>query len=93
MIYDFMTIKDDIEVTHTEVRSDDTVRVYFQKPIESGGKSIECVIPELSWENNKGFNDEELKYLEDYVDSVKDIIIELAQKGGFASLDNESGFK
>lgn len=89
MIYPFMTIKDDIEVVHTELREDNTVKVYFEQPIEGGFKSIECVIPTYDWGKNKGFEDEELIYLDGYVHSVADIILELAQEGGFDSLEHK----
>lgn len=88
MVYPFMTIKDDIEVTHTEVRSDNTVKVYFEQPVYLDFHSIECVLPQFEWSENNGFSDEELKYLDKYIHSVSDIIIDLAKKGGFDNASN-----
>ena len=86
-----MTIDDDIEVVHTELRADNAVKVYFEQPVESGFKSVECTIPEYKWEKNKGFNEEQLKYLDKYLHDVEDIIFELAAKGGFdACKDTEN---
>ena len=59
-VYPFMTIDNDIEVVHTELRADNTVEVYFEQPVESGFNSVECIIPEYRWEKNKGFNEEQL---------------------------------
>lgn len=82
-IYPFMTIDDDIEAVHTELRADNSVKVYFEPPVESGFNSVECTIPEYEWEKNKGFNEEQLKYLDKYLHDVADIIFELAAEGGF----------
>ncbi len=91
-IYPFMTIDDDIEVVHTELTADNTVKVYFEQPVESAFNSIECTIPEYKWEKNKGFNEEQLKYLDKYLHDVEDIIFELAAEGGFdACKDTENG--
>ena len=90
-VYPFMTINDDIEVVHTELRADNTVKVYFEQPVEAGFNSVECTIPEYKWEKNKGFNEEQLKYLDKYLHDVEDIIFELAAEGGFeACKDTEN---
>lgn len=89
MIFPFMTIKNDIEVVHTEIRKDNTVKVYFEQPVYMGFHSIECIIPSYSWSENNGFSEEELKYLDEYLHSVENIIFDLAKNGGF---DNASSF-
>lgn len=89
MIYPFMTIKDDIEVVHTEIREDNTVKVYFEQPVYLGFHSIECILPSYKWSENKGFSDDELKYLNKYLHSVEDVIFDLAKNGGF---DNAANF-
>ncbi len=89
MIYPFMVIKNDIEVTHTEMKDDNTVKVYFEQPVYLGFHSIECILPTYEWTENNGFSESELKYLDDYIHSVAHIIIELSKEGGF---DNASGF-
>ena len=83
MIYLFMTIKDDIEVTHTEMRKDNTVKVYFEQPVYLDFHSIECILPTFEWSENNGFSEAELKYLDKYLHDVAEIIIELSQKSGF----------
>ena len=89
MIYPFMTLADKSEVVHSEMRSDGTVKVYIEKPIELGFKSVECYLPNYEWKNNDGFTEEELAYYNEFVHSLAHVIIELAQTGGF---DNASGF-
>ena len=42
---------------------------------------------------HKGFSDEEIKYFQDYLESVSHIIIQLAREGGFeGGMDNASSF-
>ena len=89
MMYPFMTLEDKTEVVHSEVLKDGRVRVYFEKPIQLGFKSVECYLPDYEWKNNEGFSDKELIYFDDFVHSLAHIIIELAQHGGF---DNAAGF-
>jgi hypothetical protein len=77
-----MTIKDNIEVVHSE-KKDGKVRVCFEQPVFQGFNSIECVLPDYKWSENQGFDDKTLKYLEEYIHSMAHIIIELAEEGGF----------
>ena len=85
MMYPFMTIKDNIEVVHSEMKEDGTVKVYFERPVHLGFDSVECYLPKYEWKNNKGFSDEELAYLDEFVHSLAHVIIELSQEGGFDS--------
>lgn len=89
MMYPFMSLDDQTEITHSEMRADGTVKVYIEKPVYQGFHSVECYLPEYTWKNNEGFSDEEMKYYDEFVHSVAHIIIELSQTGGF---DNASGF-
>lgn len=89
MMYPFMTIKDDIEVVHSEMKPDGSVKVYFEQPVNLGFKSVECYLPKYEWKNNQGFSQEELDYFDEYVHSLAHVILDLSQKGGF---DNASSF-
>ena len=60
MVYGFMTLHDKTDVSHTEMREDGTVKVYFEKPVHLGFKSAECIIPGYEWENIEGFSDDEI---------------------------------
>ena len=37
MMYPFMTLNDDTEITHSEMKIDGTVKVYIETPDETGG--------------------------------------------------------
>ena len=36
MMYPFITLDDDTEIVHSELREDGTVKVYMEKPVEGG---------------------------------------------------------
>lgn len=58
-------------------RSDDKKGVYVL--FTDGDKSAEFVVPGCKVINNKGFDEEELKQLRDYVDNEQDYIFSLAK--------------
>lgn len=58
-------------------RSDDKKGVYVL--FSDGDKSAEFVVPGCKVINNKGFDEEELKQLRDYVDNEQDYIFSLAK--------------
>lgn len=89
MMYPFMTLDDKTNIVHSEMKNDGSVKVYLEKPIHLGFKSVECYLPKYEWKNNDGFTDEELDFYNEFIHSVAHIIIELAQEGGF---DNASNF-
>ena len=89
VVYPFMTLDDGTEIVHSEMKEDGSVKVYIEKPIMLGFKSVECWLPAYDWKNNDGFSDEELSYYDEFVHSLAHVIMELSQKGGF---DNASSF-
>lgn len=58
-------------------RNDDKKGVYVL--FTDGDKSAEFVVPGCKVINNKGFDEEELKQLRDYVDNEQDYIFSLAK--------------
>ena len=92
MMYPFMTLSDNTGVAHSDaydVNGVETVKVYFEQPIDGGFRSAECYLPSYRWENICGFSDKEIKNYQEYLQSVSHIIIQLAREGGF---DNAANF-
>ena len=92
MMYPFMTLEDDTGVAHSEVydcNGTETVKVYFEKPVEGGFLSAECYLPSYEWKNINGFTDEDIAKLQEHLQSVAHIVIRLAREGGF---DNAANF-
>ena len=92
MLYPFMTLEDQTEIVHSESyveQGTEHVRVEIEKPIEGGFASAQCILPEYSWSEIKGFNEEEINRFQEYIESLAHIIIRLARDGG---IDNASSF-
>ena len=52
-----MTLNDDTEITHSEMKEDGSVKVYIETPDETGGfRSAVCWLPNYRWENVYGEN-------------------------------------
>ena len=89
MMYPYMTLKDDTEITHSEVKEDGRVKVYIETPDEKlGFKSATCWLPDYKWENIVGYSEEEQKYFKNLVESMAHLILEFSQTGGFDSASN-----
>ncbi len=84
MIYPFMTLEDDTEITHTEMLPDGTVKVYIETPDEKDCfHSMECFLPEYRVENVKGYSQAEVDYYLDFIRKAANLIMEFSQEGGF----------
>lgn len=86
MMYRFMVLHDKTEVVHSDSYNEngtETIKVYFEQPVDGGFHSAECYLPSYEWKNIDGFSSEEITKYEDYLKSVAHIVIELAREGGF----------
>lgn len=89
MMYPFITLNDETEIVHSEMRPDDTVKVYLERPDEKDGFHFAtCYLPAYKWEDINGFTDEEILHLHKFLESTAHLIIEFSQKGGFANASN-----
>ena len=90
MMYPFMTLNDDTEITHSEMLPDGTVKVYIETPDEKDGfHHATCFLPNYKWENIYGYTNEEIEKFKEIIVSTAHLIIEFSQEGGF---DNASNF-
>ena len=90
MMYNYVTLNDGTGIAHSEViynNDEETVKVYFEQPVEGGFNCAECWLPSYSWTKKEGFSKEQLDYLQEFLESTAHIIIQLARSGGF---DNAS---
>ena len=89
MMYPYMTLNDDTEITHSEVTEDGRVEVYIETPDENDGfHNATCWLPEYRWENIFGYSEEELEYFKKLVKNNAHLIIEFSQEGGFGNASN-----
>ena len=64
MMYPFMTLNDDTEITHSEMKIDGTVKVYIETPNDTGRVTIMLLgwLPEYKWQDIKGYSNLEIAY-------------------------------
>ena len=80
MMYPYMTLPDDTEITHSEMREDGTVEVYIETPDEKDGfHNVKCILPTYTWMDNNGYSEEELSYFRELVTNNAYLIIELSE--------------
>ncbi|MDY3030441.1 MAG: hypothetical protein SOS24_01615 [Clostridia bacterium] len=90
MMYPFMTIDGDTEITHSHILPDGRVKVYIETPDEKDGfHNAACYLPDYTWQDIYGYNDEEISRFAEIIQSTAHLIMEFAGEGGF---DNASGF-
>lgn len=89
MMYGYMTLSDDTGIAHSELKSDGTVKVYFEKPIDGGFQNATCYLPSYRWEDIHGFSENEIQRLESVLKNNAHLIYEFAQVGGF---ENAAGY-
>ena len=88
MMYPFMTLNDDTEITHSEMKQDGSVEVYIETPDEKRGfRNATCWLPMYRWENN-GYSWLEMQYIRQLVFRNMELIMEYSQKGGIVNADN-----
>ena len=89
-MYPFLTLSDETEITHSEMKPDGTVKVYIETPDENDGfHNAICWLPEYRWEDINGYSDEEIEEYKELIKNNAHLIMEFSTKGGFK---NASGF-
>ena len=71
MMHQFLELNDGTQIVHSDVMYDESgkelVEVYVEKPVKLGFKSAYCYLPAYKWYNVDGFDDKEIKYLENII--------------------------
>ena len=82
MMYPYMTLNDDTEITHSEMYPDGKVKVYIETPDETGGfHDAICWLPDYTWEVH-GYSESEMMYFKQLIRDNAHLIIEFSQEGG-----------
>ena len=83
MMYPYMTLNDDTEITHSEMKSDGSVKVYIETPDDNGGfHSAVCWLPQYRWEDVKGYSESEMASFQELIRNNAHLILEFSQDGG-----------
>ena len=81
MMYPYMTLNDDTEITHSEMKPDGRVKVYIETPDENDGfHHAICWLPDYSWEIS-GYSESEINYFKQLIRDNAHLIIEFSQEG------------
>ena len=90
MMYPFMTLNDETEIVHSDMREDGTVKVYIETPDEKDGfHNMTCYLPTYKIEDVNGYSEEQVEKFMDIIKSTAHLLMEFAKEGGF---ENASGF-
>lgn len=82
-MYPYMTLNDDTEITHSEMKADGRVRVYIETPDEKNGfRHATCWLPDYRWEDIFAYSDMELTYFKKIIRNNAHLILEFSQEGG-----------
>ncbi|MCI8374881.1 MAG: hypothetical protein HFI29_05510 [Lachnospiraceae bacterium] len=89
MMYPFMTLSDNTEIVHSDMGPDGRVKVYIEKPDEKVCfRHATCWLPGYVWEDIFAFSSEEIKGLQEIIESTAHLIMEFSQEGGFQCASN-----
>ena len=89
MMYPFMTLDDQAENVHSEMKPDGRVKVYVEKPDEKDFfHNAVCWVPGYQWEEINGFCQEELDRYDEVIRSTAHLILEFSQRGGLMNASN-----
>ncbi|KSV60277.1 hypothetical protein [Acetivibrio ethanolgignens] len=89
MMYPFMTLNDETEIVHSEMKPDGRVKVYIEKPDEKVCfKHATCWLPDYTWEDIYGFSQNDIKKIQEIIESTANLILEFSQEGGFQGAAN-----
>lgn len=83
MMYPYLTLNDDTEITHSEMKDDGSVKVYIETPDQIGGfHSAVCWLPQYRWEEVNGYSDSEMHFFNDLIRNNAHLIMEFSRDGG-----------
>ena len=90
MMYPFMTLNDETEIVHSDMKEDGTVKVYIETPDEKDGfHNMTCYLPSYEIQEVNGYSTEQVESFMEIIKSTAHLIMEFAKEGGF---ENASGF-
>ena len=90
MMYQFMTLNDETEIVHSDMKEDGTVKVHIETPDEKDGfHNMTCYLPSYKITEINGYSAEQVDSFMEIIKSTAHLIMEFAKEGGF---ENASGF-
>ena len=89
MMYPFLTLNDDTEITHSEMKPDGQVKLYIETPdTVDGFHHAVCYLPGYTWTEINGYSETEMNYFKQLIRDNAHLILEFAQEGGILNASN-----
>lgn len=83
MLYPYMTLPDDTEIVHSEMKKDGRVKVYIETPDEKDGfHHAVCYLPDYEWTEVVGYSKEEMEKLRLLVQNNAHLMMTFSRQGG-----------
>ena len=88
MMYPYITLGDDIEITHSQIVEEDGIRrvyVHFERPIDDEVRAFdeaECTLPEYDWKKRIGFSTDEINLFDEFLHYNAHLLYKYAESGG-----------
>lgn len=71
MMYPFLTLDDQTEIVHSEMKPDGRVKVYMEKPdAKDCFHHVTCWLPDYTWEDIFGFTPADIQRYEEIIRST-----------------------
>ena len=77
MMYPFLTLDDQTEIVHSDLKPDGTVKVYMERSDAAlGFCPATCYLPGYRWEEIEGFTPQEIVHYQEVIESTAHLILE-----------------
>ncbi len=92
MMYPILTLDDNTEIVHSDMRPDGTVKVYLERPdVRLCFRHTACYLPGYTWEDIVGFTQAKIDRYQDVIESTARLILGFSQEGGFDIVETFRG--
>lgn len=82
MLYPYIELPDETIITHSEIKSDNSVLINFEQPVENGFREARITLPSYKWLYNEGFNVDQITFFTDFAHKNAAVIYKYARLGG-----------
>ncbi|MCI5844549.1 MAG: hypothetical protein MRZ94_02080 [Oscillospiraceae bacterium] len=84
MMYPFLTLDDETEITHSDFLPSGRVKIYVEKPDEKDCfHHMICYLPDYTIGEVYGFREDEIEKYMKIIRSTAHLILEFSKEGGF----------
>lgn len=85
MMYPYITLADETDITHSHIIDDNginKIEVHFERPTDNGFDTARCSLPAYNWIKRDGFTDEEIQLFEQLLRNNAHLLYRYAENGG-----------